>query len=230
MVCYSQTTPRGLSVDLMKPTVDLAFHRLFSHHGNASVLLDFLNALLLSSGDRPATTVKVLSPILERRSADSKGGVLEIRASLEDGRRANVEMQVVNQRDWRVRSLYYWAGIHGTQLKPSEPYEKTTPTISVGVAELPAVDRERVSRNVSSTGGPRPRLGVERPVGPAYGGVAQTATDGRVERYRLGPLDDILDGRAGITEGGGRDGVTSHSASVRDPAGVVVRPTASHGV
>lgn len=116
----------------MKPTVDLAFHRLFSHHGNASVLLDFLNALLLSSGDRPATTVKVLSPILERRSADSKGGVLEIRASLEDGRRANVEMQVVNQRVWRARSLYYWAGIHGTQLKPSEPYEKTTPTISVG--------------------------------------------------------------------------------------------------
>ena len=120
-------------MELLKPTVDLAFHRMLSQAGNEPVLLDLLNAVLVSSGDRPATGVTVMNPRIEPRTATDRAAVLDVRATLADGRSANVEMQVVNQGDWAARSLYYWARLFADQLTTAMPYRQLTPTISVGV-------------------------------------------------------------------------------------------------
>lgn len=120
-------------MDLVSPTVDFAFHRLMTQAGNEPVLLDLLNAVLLSSGDPQATAVEVKNPVLDAQTVGDKDSVLDIHALLTDGRPVNVEMQVVNEGDWQARSLYYWGRLYTQQLQTGMRYDRLQPTIGVGI-------------------------------------------------------------------------------------------------
>jgi predicted transposase/invertase (TIGR01784 family) len=124
------------SMQLVKATVDVAFQRMMGSAGNEAVLLDFLNAVLRSSGDGLATAVELATPHLVARAIRDKGAVLDIRATLADGRMVNVEMQAVNEQDWQRRNLYYWARLYGEQLKAGRSYLELRPVVSVAVLDF----------------------------------------------------------------------------------------------
>ena len=120
-------------MELLSPTVGFAFHRIMTQSGNEPVLLDLLNAVLLSSGDQKADWVEVKNPSLEAETVGDKDSVLDVHARLADGRPVNVEMQVANEGDWPARSLYYWSRLYALQLQASMQYERLQPAIAVGI-------------------------------------------------------------------------------------------------
>jgi len=51
-----------------------------------------------------------------------KLSILDIKAQLKNGFFVNVKVQLVNQKDLKNRTLYYWSRMYGGQLKESEAY------------------------------------------------------------------------------------------------------------
>lgn len=113
------------------PKVDYAFKRLFGREQNRLLLLDLLNAVLQLSEQNRLTDVQLLNPFGEKDTLDDKLSIVDVKARDQQGRLFDIEMQVLPERAFRSRVLYYWADLHRGQLSAGEPYSALRPTISV---------------------------------------------------------------------------------------------------
>jgi hypothetical protein len=62
---------------------------------------------------------------------DDKLSILDIKARDQSGRLFNIEMQLLAERYFRQRVLYYWARLHQSQLLEGEDYPKLRPILSI---------------------------------------------------------------------------------------------------
>lgn len=116
------------------PCVDIAFKWLFGREKNVPLLVDLLNAVLrpaVGSGIHEITSVELLNPSSEQDSPEDKLSIVDVKARDNLGRYFDVEMQLLRDRSFCKRVLYYWAGLHLQQLGPGNPYSCLCPTISV---------------------------------------------------------------------------------------------------
>ena len=105
--------------DLLSVKTDFVFNRLFSKKGNESMLIDFLEAIL----EIPINKIEIIPEArLERLSKKNKYGILDIKATLNDGIIVNIEMQVIDNKDIEKRSLFYAGKLMSEQLVSGEKY------------------------------------------------------------------------------------------------------------
>ena len=105
--------------DLLSVKTDFVFNRLFSKKGNESMLIDFLEAIL----EIPINKIEIIPEArLERVSKKNKYGILDIKATLNDGIIVNIEMQVIDNKDIEKRSLFYAGKLMSEQLVSGEKY------------------------------------------------------------------------------------------------------------
>jgi len=95
------------------------------------VQLDLLEAVLKPPPDQRIVALDLLNPFNEKDTADDKMSVLDIKARDRRGRQYNVEMQIVAPSTYPKRVLYYWAELHGQQMREGKPYGALEATISV---------------------------------------------------------------------------------------------------
>jgi len=120
----------------LDPKVDYAFKRLFGREQNRALLLHLLNAVLeLPPSDR-LTEVQLLNPFSDKDALDDKLSIVDVKARDQQGRFFQIEMQVLPERAFRSRVLYYWAELHRGQLSEGEPYGALRPTISVCITNF----------------------------------------------------------------------------------------------
>lgn len=115
------------------PRVDYAFKKVFGTETNVPVLADLLNAVL-----KPAQRIvelRLLNPFNEKDAADDKLSILDVKARDDLGRHYNVEMQLFGSRVHLQRILYYWAVLHGDQLREGEQYTELRATISIAIVD-----------------------------------------------------------------------------------------------
>jgi predicted transposase/invertase (TIGR01784 family) len=111
------------------PTVDFAFKWLYGRERNTPILRHLLQAVL-----KPRLSpeeLQLLNPFSEQDALDDKLSIVDIKARDQHGRQFHVEIQVVPERAFRGRILYYWAALHQQQLHAGDPYLNLRPTISV---------------------------------------------------------------------------------------------------
>ncbi|MEI5913516.1 Rpn family recombination-promoting nuclease/putative transposase [Bacillus albus] len=143
-----------MSVDVKKNLVnlriDFAFKRLFGVEGNEDILIGFLNAVLQSSIDEEITSLHFDDPHLPREQKDDKLSILDLRATLNNGIKLNIEIQVRDKKDMIERSLFYWAGMYYSQMTQGMKYTELRPTICINIVDFILFPEEKEFHNVNT--------------------------------------------------------------------------------
>src|ERR1700730_1605658 len=119
----------------LDPKVDYAFKKVFGSEANTPVLLDLLDAVLQPPPDKRLVALEILNPFNDKEAVDDKLSILDIKARDQHGRQYNVEMQMVAAGLYPERVLYYWAVLHGQQLREGKDYGGLEATISISFVD-----------------------------------------------------------------------------------------------
>lgn len=118
-------------MSLLKITNDYVFKRIFGQKKNSDILKDLLQAILT---DIEITSVHVNQDVsLERQLMTDKLGILDIVATLDNGVRVNIEMQVRDYHNTIDRSVFYESGLFHEGLDKSEDYLQIPKSIGIWI-------------------------------------------------------------------------------------------------
>jgi predicted transposase/invertase (TIGR01784 family) len=115
----------------LSPQNDIVFKLLFSAPQNIELLISFLTAIIKPNFQ--IQSAKVLNPEIPKDAAINKSIILDVVAELANGNRIDVEMQVVNQFNFRHRILYYLCRLHQSQMNVKDEYAELNPTVSIAI-------------------------------------------------------------------------------------------------
>ncbi|MFJ8219902.1 Rpn family recombination-promoting nuclease/putative transposase [Bacillus cereus] len=136
--------------NLVNLRVDFAFKRLFGVEGNEDILIGFLNAVLQSSLDEEIISLHLDDPHLPREQKDDKLSILDLRATLNNGIKLNIEIQVRDKKDMIERSLFYWSGMYYSQMTQGMKYTELRPTICINIVDFILFPEEEDFHNVGA--------------------------------------------------------------------------------
>ncbi|OFD70030.1 hypothetical protein BWGOE8_58000 [Bacillus mycoides] len=92
---------------LVNLRIDFTFKQLFGTSRNEDILVAFLNAILHNSLESPIASLQLEDLHLCREHEEDKLSILDISATLDEGTKVNVEIQLNNNHDMIKRSLDY---------------------------------------------------------------------------------------------------------------------------
>lgn len=113
--------------ELLKPKIDVVFHSLF-RQGNEDITKAVITAV---------TKEKIEKIDLNNdryiigKYPEEKLGILDLRATLNDGIICNIEVQLANNEYTAERFLYYWSRIYSGQLLKGNDYTKLNKVIGI---------------------------------------------------------------------------------------------------
>lgn len=118
-------------MSLLNVTNDYVFKRIFGQKKNSDILKDLLQAILT---DIEITSVHVNQDVsLERQLMTDKLGILDIVATLNNGTRFNIEMQVKDYNNTVDRSVFYESGLLHESLNKNEDYLQIPKSIGIWI-------------------------------------------------------------------------------------------------
>lgn len=118
---------------LVNLRIDFAFKQLFGTNDSEDILIAFLNAMLQESLESPIASLQLEDPHLHREHANDKLSILDTSATLDTGKKVNVEIQLNNNHDMMKPSLYYWGKLYTSQLQKGMPYSALRKTITINL-------------------------------------------------------------------------------------------------
>ena len=121
--------PRPTGAGPIPMTNDYLF-RAFVQRNNRA--LKGLVAALLYKEPEAIASAEIMNPIELGNSVNDKTFILDIRVSLNNHTRINLEMQVINEHNWTERSLCYLCRDF-SQLTSGEKYQTVKPVIQIGI-------------------------------------------------------------------------------------------------
>lgn len=101
---------------------------------NESALKGLLCALL-DMEPESVTTVRILNPIESGREINDKLMVLDLKLEMNDNCIMDIEMQIIDEGNWPLRSLTYLSRSFD-QLEKGEPYQKIKETVHIGILDF----------------------------------------------------------------------------------------------
>lgn len=114
-------------VTLLKPKIDVVFHSLF-RVGNEEITKSIIKAV---------TKEKIQNINLNNdrhiigKYPSEKIGILDLKATLDNGTICNIEIQLADNKDTAERFLYYWSRIYSSQLVKGDEYSKLNKVIGI---------------------------------------------------------------------------------------------------
>lgn len=123
--------------NLLSLKMDFVFNRLFSKKGNESILKDFINSIL----DINIKEIEIIPEArLEKASQNTKYGVLDLKATLNDGIVVDIEMQVNDNKDIEKRTVFYAGKLMSEQLAIGERYQNMKDIIMINILDYEFID------------------------------------------------------------------------------------------
>ena len=119
----------------INPKIDFAFKKIFSCNENKDILINFLNAILYE-----AQPVIENLEIIDSPPGNQAFGVqetqLDVKATINGGKIALIEIQLINVPSFGNRALYNAAKTYSLKLTPEERYERLKTVISLKIADF----------------------------------------------------------------------------------------------
>ena len=119
----------------INPKIDFAFKKIFGSTDSKDILINFLNAILYE-----AQPVIQDLEIIDTQPGNKTLGVpdthLDVKATINGGRIALVEIQLLNVPSFEKRVLYNAAKTYSLQLTGEERYERLKTVISLKIADF----------------------------------------------------------------------------------------------
>lgn len=114
--------------ELLKPTNDYVFKRIFGYIGNEDITKGLLNSILDIEIEEVELDCK---ESLEKDLQSDKYGILDIKAKINNGIQCDIEMQLLDRKNIEKRLLFYWSKLYASTIKESEDYIKLKKTIII---------------------------------------------------------------------------------------------------
>ena len=77
--------------------------------------------------------VKLLNPYNPKNFKNDKLSILDIKAEGMDGKKFNIEVQIVDEADYDKRALYYWGKLYTEQLQSGNDYSQLSKAIGIHI-------------------------------------------------------------------------------------------------
>ena len=119
----------------------------FTDKGGEKVLLDFINAVMISADMKTFKAVEILNPFNLKRHYKDKETIVDVKCITKNGTVVIIEVQLSGNSRFPERILYYWASNYSKLLKKGEEYEDLTPVISINLLNF---NLNKVNKNVHS--------------------------------------------------------------------------------
>ena len=103
----------------------------FTDKGGEKVLLDFINAVMISANMKTFKSVEILNPFNLKKNYNDKETIVDVKCITKNGTVVIIEVQLSGNSRFPERILYYWAANYSKLLKKGEEYEDLTPVISI---------------------------------------------------------------------------------------------------
>ena len=105
----------------------------FTDKGGEKVLLDFINAVMISADMKTFKAVEILNPFNLKRHYKDKETIVDVKCITKNGTVVIIEVQLSGNSRFPERILYYWAANYSKLLKKGEQYDDLTPMISINL-------------------------------------------------------------------------------------------------
>ena len=105
----------------------------FTDKGGEKVLLDFINAVMISANMKTFKAVEILNPFNLKKNYSDKETIVDVKCITKNGTVVIIEIQLSGNSRFPERILYYWASNYSKLLKKGEGYEDLTPVISINL-------------------------------------------------------------------------------------------------
>lgn len=112
---------------LLKPKIDVVFHALF-REGNEGITKAMIQA---------ATKEKIEKVTLDNdrhlvgKYPEEKLGIVDLKATLDNGTICDIEIQLADNKDTAERFLFYWSRIYSSQLVKGDDYGNLNKVIGI---------------------------------------------------------------------------------------------------
>jgi len=133
-------------MERISPRVDLAFKKIFGVEENKDLLISLINSIV--GAEDQVSEVTLLNPYNPKNFKTDKLSILDIKATNQDGKRFNIEIQISDEADYDKRALYYWAKIYTEQLKVAEDYSKLSKAIGIHILNFTSIPEVKRYHNV----------------------------------------------------------------------------------
>ena len=122
------------SIDKMCFTArnDYAFKKLFGRVENIVILQDFL-AAVLELDKEELRDIVIENPAVGNYYADEKQGILDIKLTLSNGQKVNIEMQNLWEPYYEKRTYFYWASRYLEKFEPGKTYQYLPRCVSIHI-------------------------------------------------------------------------------------------------
>ncbi len=121
------------NVELMDPKVDFVFKLIFGNEKDTSFLISFLNALLKLEGEKEIKSVIIMNPNNSKNTANDKYSILDVKAKTNEETIVNIEIQLKNEHNMRLRTIYYLSKMIAERLKEGENYRTIYKTVAINI-------------------------------------------------------------------------------------------------
>ena len=108
---------------------DIVFKRVFSKEENKDLLKSILEAILKIKINK----IEIKNPEIPREMKDSKAGVLDIKAEINENTVIEVEMQVSNMNTFMNRNEFYLVSTAANEMKIGNKYINVKKTITIAL-------------------------------------------------------------------------------------------------
>ena len=121
-------------IDNMRFTVrnDYAFKKLFGRQENIIILREFLSVVLKLNKEELEDIV-IENPAVGNYYADEKQGILDIKLTLPNGQKVNIEMQNLWEPHYEKRTYFYWASRYLEKFEPGKAYRYLARCVSIHI-------------------------------------------------------------------------------------------------
>ena len=117
---------------LLKPKIDIVFQSLFSKE-NIEITKSFAEAIL---EEKIESIIINEDKNLLRENIDDKLGILDLELDINNNKKVDVEIQLVEKKDFIKRLIWYFARLYGKQAKKGENYNKIKKVVLVAIIDF----------------------------------------------------------------------------------------------
>ena len=124
----------------INPKVDIAFKKLFGSDENNDLLISLINAVLPQT--EQIKSIVLVNPYNLANYLSDKMSILDIKATDENDKVYDIEMQIGEQGYFGQRALYYWGKSYTNQLEQSGKYYTLKKTIIISMLDFDYFDND----------------------------------------------------------------------------------------
>lgn len=129
-------------LELLKPKIDVVFHALI-RKGNERIAKSIIKA----------TTKEKIEKVeldndryLVGKYPEEKLGIVDLKATLDNGTICDIEIQLADNKDTAERFLYYWSRIYSSQLTKGDDYGKLNKVIGIIIIDYELEKTKEVNK------------------------------------------------------------------------------------